>query len=123
MRTFTVVCPFCEYTYPLPENTDRVHQCQCGAVYKLALTSDMEDTVDELVKSFMRRGESLGSTSESAPLYHLVIYEDVQQLMKMKREYEAVKFLRPMQSFDLNQPREIGMVWLGSYRVKRLMAL
>jgi len=120
MRTFNVVCPFCEYIYPLPENTDRVHKCRCGAVYKLALTSDMEDSVDELVKSFLRPGESFGGASERDALYHLVIYEDVEHLMKMKREYEAVKYFRPIQSFYLNQPREIGMVWLGSYQGKHL---
>ena len=119
-RTFNVVCPFCEYIYPLPDNMDKIHKCRCGAAYKLALTSDMQEAVDELVKSFLKGGESLDGTSERNVLYHLVIYEDVQNLMRMKREYETVKYFRPIQSFDLNHPREIGMVWLGTYQGKHL---
>jgi hypothetical protein len=49
-------------------------------------------------------------------LYHVVIYEDIQNLMRMKMEYEAEKYIRPIQSFDQDYFQKVGLVWLGNYK-------
>jgi hypothetical protein len=115
-RSFNVVCPFCEDTYPFPDNIDKIYRCTCGAVYKITWRSDMEDTVSQLVKFFLKDGGSLESKLENNILCHAVVYEDIQDLIKMKMEYEAVKFMRQVQSFDQNYPQKIGLVWLGNYK-------
>ena len=116
MRSFNIVCPFCEDIYPFPNNIDKIYRCQCGAVYKIALRSDMEDAVDGLVKFFMKEGDSLQIRSENNILCHVVIYEDIQNLIRMKMEYEAVKYIRQIQSFDQNYPQKVGLVWLGNHK-------
>ena len=120
MRSFNIVCPFCEDIYPFPDDLDKIYRCQCGAVYKIAWRSDMEDAVNQLVRFFLKGGDTLRSGSEDNVLCHAVIYEDIQNLIRMKMEYEAVKYIRPVQSFDQNYPQKVGLVWLGNYRGKNL---
>jgi len=76
----------------------------------------MEDAVDKLVKFFMKDGDSLKIRSEYNILCDVVVYEDIQNLIKMKMEYEAVKYIRQIQSFDQNYPQKVGLVWLGNYK-------
>ena len=116
LRSFNIVCPFCEDIYPFPNNIDKIYRCQCGAVYKIALRSDMEDAVDKLVRFFTKDGNSLEIRSENNILCHVVIYEDIQNLIRMKMEYEAVKYIRQIQSFDQNYPQKVGLVWLGNHK-------
>jgi hypothetical protein len=49
-----------------------------------------------------------------------VIYEDIQNLIRMKMEYEAVKYIRPVESFDQDYPQKVGLVWLGNYKGRNL---
>lgn len=116
LRSFNVVCPFCQDLYPLPDDTDKIYRCRCGAVYKITWRSDMEDAVGQLTRFFLRDRDSSKSRSEDDRLYHVVIYEDIQNLMKMKTEYEADKYIRLIQSFDQNYYQKVGLVWLGNYR-------
>ncbi|MEE8300176.1 MAG: hypothetical protein V3R28_02590 [Desulfatiglandales bacterium] len=120
VRSFNVVCPFCEDMYPVPDNIDEIHRCQCGAVYKIAWRSDMEGAVDELMRSFLEGGDPPKNRSENNILCHAVVYEDIQNLMRMKMEYEAVKYIRQIQSFDQNYPQKVGLVWLGNYEGRHL---
>ena len=120
MRSFNVVCPFCEDIYPLPDNIDNIYRCRCGAVYKIAWRSDMEDAVDQLVKLFLKDEDPLESKSENNLLCHAVIYEDIQNLVRMKMEYEAVKYIRQTQSFYQDYPQKVGLVWLGNYKGKNI---
>ena len=76
----------------------------------------MEDTVDQLTNFFLKDGDSLKNRSENNILCHAVVYEDIQDLMRMKTEYEAVKYIRRIQSFDQNYPQKVGLVWLGNYK-------
>ncbi len=76
----------------------------------------MEDAVGQLTRFFLRDRDSSKSRSEDDRLYHVVIYEDIQNLMKMKTEYEADKYIRLIQSFDQNYYQKVGLVWLGNYR-------
>jgi len=101
--------------YPFPDNIDEIHRCQCGAVYKIAWRSDMEGAVNELMKSFLEGGDPSKDRSENNILCQAVVYEDIQNLMRMKMEYEAVKYIRQIQSFDQNYPQKVGLVWLGNY--------
>jgi hypothetical protein len=118
LKSFKIVCPFCEKFYPFPENFDEVYRCQCGAVYKIAWQFDMEDTMNQLTNFFLKGSESLQNRSEDNILYHAVVYEDIQDLIKMKTEYEAVKYIRRSQSFDQNDPQQVGIIWLGNYKLK-----
>ncbi len=72
--------------------------------------------MDKLVKFFMKDGDSLKIRSEYNILCDVVVYEDIQNLIKMKMEYEAVKYIRQIQSFDQNYPQKVGLVWLGNYK-------
>jgi hypothetical protein len=78
----------------------------------------MEEAVDQLAKFFLKDGNSLESKPENNILCHAVIYEDIQNLVRMKMEYEAVKFIRQAQSFDQDYPQKVGLVWLGNYKGK-----
>ncbi|MBC8461495.1 MAG: hypothetical protein H8D67_26270 [Deltaproteobacteria bacterium] len=118
LRSFNVVCPFCEDIYPFPEDIEKIYRCRCGAVYKIAWRYDMEDTVDQLAKFFLKDEGSLEGKSGNNILCHAVVYEDIQNLIKMKMEYDAVKYIRQIQSFDQNYPQKVGLVWLGNYKGK-----
>jgi negative regulator of genetic competence, sporulation and motility len=76
----------------------------------------MEDAVSQLTKSFLKERDASKSRSEDDALYHVVIYEDIQNLMKMKTEYEAEKYIRLIQSFDQNYYQKVGLVWLGNLK-------
>jgi len=78
----------------------------------------MEDAVDQLVRFFLKDENSLKGKPENNVLCHAVIYEDIQNLIRMKMEYEAFKYLRRIQSFDQNYPQKVGLVWLGNYQGK-----
>ena len=116
VRSFHVICPFCDGAYPFPDDLDEVYKCQCGAVYKIAWRSDIEGAVDQLIKFFMKDRKTLEAASESNVLCNAVVYEDIENLIIMKREYEASKYFRRSQSFDQNYPQKIGLIWLGSYK-------
>lgn len=118
LRSFNVVCPFCEDLYPFPEDIEKIYRCRCGAVYKIAWRYDMEDTVDQLARFFLKDEHFLEGQSENNILCHAVVYEDIQNLIKMKMEYDAVKYIRQIQSFDQNYPQKVGLVWLGNYKGK-----
>jgi len=80
----------------------------------------MEGTMNQLAHFFLRDGDSLKNRSENNILYHTVVYEDIQDLIRMKTEYEAVKYIRRIQSFDQNYPQKVGLVWLGNYMAKEI---
>ena len=120
LRSFKIICPFCEDFYPFPDSFDEIYRCRCGAVYKITWQSDMEDTVDQLTTFFLKDGDSLRKKPEDNILCHAVVYEDIQDLINMKIEYEAVKYIRRIQSFDRNYPQKVGLVWLGNYKGKHL---
>ena len=75
----------------------------------------MEDAVNQLTRFVLKDRDSIKSKSEDDVLYHVVIYEDIQNLMRMKMEYEAEKYIRPIQSFDQDYFQKVGLVWLGNY--------
>ena len=116
MKSFKIVCPFCERFYPFPEDFDEIYRCQCGAVYKVTWQFDMEDTMDELTHFLFTEEDFSGNVSEHNVLRHAVVYEDIQDFIKMKTEYEATKYIRKIQSFDEDYPQKVGLVWLGSYK-------
>lgn len=118
LRSFNVVCPFCEDIYPFPEDIEKIYRCRCGAVYKIAWRYDMEDTVDQLARFFLKDEDPLESKLGNNILCHAVVYEDIQNLIKMKMEYDAVKYIRQIQSFDQDYPQKVGLVWLGNYKGK-----
>jgi hypothetical protein len=120
LKSFTIVCPFCENFYPFPENSDEMYRCQCGAVYKMTWQFDMEDTMNQLTDFFLKDGDSLTNREENNILCHAVVYEDIQDLLRMKTEYEAVKYIRRIQSFDQDYPQKVGLVWLGNYTMEHL---
>ncbi len=76
----------------------------------------MENAVNQLTRFFLKDRDSMKSKSEDDALYHVVIYEDIQDLMRMKMEYEAEKYIRPIQSFDQDYFQKVGLVWLGNYK-------
>ena len=76
----------------------------------------MEDTVNQLAKFFLKDGDFLDGESGNNILCHAVVYEDIQNLIKMKMEYDAVKYIRQIQSFDQDYPQKVGLVWLGNYK-------
>jgi hypothetical protein len=78
----------------------------------------MEDAVDRLAKDFLKDEGIAGARPEDDILCHVVVYEDIQDLIKMKMEYEAVKYIRPVQSFEQDYPSHIGLVWMGNYQAK-----
>ena len=116
MRSFKVVCPFCEDFYPFPENFDKIYKCRCGAIYTITWQSDIEDTMNQLTHFFLKDEASLLNKEENNVLFQAVVYEDIQDLINMKMEYEAVKYIRRVQSFYQNYPQKVGLIWLGNYK-------
>ena len=114
MRSFTLVCPFCEDFYPFPENIEEVYRCRCGALFKIAWRSDMEEAVNQLATSFLQDEGKLMDTSGDNLSCQAVVYEDIENIMRMKREYEAHKLLRTFQGFDQDYLQKLVLVWLGS---------
>ncbi len=80
----------------------------------------MEGAVNELMRSFLEGDDPSKDRSENNILCHAVVYDDIQNLMRMKMEYEAVKYIRQIQSFDQNYPQKVGLVWLGNYEGRHL---
>ena len=80
----------------------------------------MEDTLNHLTHFFLKDGDSLRNRVEDNILCHAVVYEDVQDLIRMKTEYEAVKYIRRTQSFDQNFSQKVGLIWLGNYKIEHL---
>jgi hypothetical protein len=76
----------------------------------------MDHSVNQLAKSFMKDEGNLQDTSGGTILCQAVVYEDIQSLIRMKREYEAHKLLRLFQSFDQDYPQKLVLVWLGGER-------
>ena len=123
LRSFNVVCPFCKEFHAFPNTIDEVYQCACGSVYQIAWRSDMEDALDYLAQCFANDGESMGENAGNDVLCYAFVYEDIQNLIKMKMEYEEVTFMRPIQSFDRNYPQKIGLIRLGNYGENRSQGL
>ena len=82
----------------------------------IAWRSAMEEAVDQLATSFLKEEDALGGTSGDTIACQSVVYEDIENIMRMKREYEAHKLLRPFQGFDQDYPQNLVLVWLGSDR-------
>ena len=114
LRSFTLVCPFCKDFYPFPENIEEVYRCRCGALFTIAQRSDMEEAVNQLATSFLQDEGKLMDTSGDNLLCQAVVYEDIENIMRMKREYEAHKLLRAFQGFDQDYLQKLVLVWLGS---------
>ena len=114
LRSFTLVCPFCEDLYPFPENIEEVYRCRCGALFKIAWRSDMEEAVNQLATSFLKDEGNLKGASRDNVLCQAVVYEDIENIMRMKREYEAHNLLRLFQGFDQDYLQNLVLVWLGS---------
>ncbi len=114
LRSFTLVCPFCEDFYPFPENIEEVYRCRCGALFKIAWRSDMEDAVNQLAASFLNDEGNLKGASGDNVLCQAVVYEDLENIMRMKRDYEAHRLLRSFQGFDQDYLQKLVLVWLGS---------
>ena len=117
-RSFNLVCPFCEDIYPFPDDIEKIYGCHCGAVYKIALRHDMDDAVDQLAREYLKEGDIVRGKRENDILCHVVVYENIQNFLRMKMEYEAVKYIRPVQSFEQDCPNQLGLVWLGNYKGK-----
>ena len=113
------MCPFCEDFYPFPDNFDEIHKCRCGAVYTITWQYDIEDTMNQLAHFFLKNEEPLLNREENNLLFQAVVYEDIQDLISMKIEYEAFKYMRRVQSFDQNYPQKVGLIWLGNYQAKQ----
>jgi hypothetical protein len=113
LRSFALVCPFCEDSYPFPEDIGEVYRCRCGALFKIAWRSDMEDTVSQLASSFLQDGVEEKNTLGDALLCQAVVYQDIENIMRMKREYEEHKLLRSFQGFDRDYLQKLVLVWLG----------
>jgi len=48
-----------------------------------------------------------------ATLCQAVVYQDIENIMSMKREYEKHKLLRSFQGFDRDYLQKLVLVWLG----------
>jgi len=114
LRSFTLVCPFCKNFFPFPENIEEVYRCRCGALFMISWRSDMEEAVNELATSFLEDEGNLRHASGDNLLCQAVIYEDIENIMRMKREYEAHKLFRAFQGFDQDYLQKLVLVWLGS---------
>jgi hypothetical protein len=82
----------------------------------IAWRSDMAEAVNELATSFLRDEDNLKDVSGENILCQAVVYEDIENIMRIKREYEARKLLRSFQGFDHDYLRKLVLVWLGSER-------
>ena len=82
----------------------------------IAWRSAMEEAVNQLATSFIKDEGTLSGTSRDTISCQAVVYEDIENIMRMKREYEAHTLLRPFQGFDQDYPQNLVLVWLGSER-------
>ncbi|MFW6147253.1 MAG: hypothetical protein ACOC6B_02565 [Thermodesulfobacteriota bacterium] len=114
-RSFTVVCPFCDDFYPFPEHIEEVYRCRrCGAVFTIAWRSEMEEAVNQLATSFIQDDSDSKQTPGDDSLYQAVVYEDIENILRMKRDYETHTLFRSFQGFDQDYLEKLVLVWLGN---------
>jgi len=114
LRSFTLICPFCKDFFPFPETIEEVYRCRCGALFMISWRSDMEEAVNELATSFLEDEGNLRHASGDNLLHQAVVYQDIENIMRMKREYEAQKLFRAFQGFDQDYLQKLVLVWLGN---------
>jgi len=114
LRSFTLVCPFCQDFYPFPEHIEEIYRCRCGALFTIARRSDMEEAVNQLATSFLQDEGHRKYAPGDDILHQAVVYEDIENILRIKREYEAHKLLRSFQGFDQDYFQKLVLVWLGS---------
>jgi hypothetical protein len=85
-------------------------------VFMIAWRSAMEEAVNQLATSLLKDEGTLKDASGDTISCQSVVYEDIENIVRMKREYEADKLLRPFQGFDQDYPQNLVLVWLGSER-------
>jgi len=76
--------------------------------------SDMEETVNELAASFLEDEDEGRQASRGNSLSQAVVCEDIENIMSIKREYEAHQLFRAFQGFDQDYLQKLVLVWLGS---------
>ncbi len=74
----------------------------------------MEEAVNELATSFLEDEGNLRHASGDNLLHQAVVYQDIENIMRMKREYEAQKLFRAFQGFDQDYLQKLVLVWLGN---------
>jgi len=73
----------------------------------------MEYTVNQLASSFLQDGGEEKDAFGDTILCQAVVYQDIETIMRMKREYEEHKLLRSFQGFDRDYLQKLVLVWLG----------
>jgi hypothetical protein len=94
---------------------EEVYRCRrCGAVCTIAWRSEMEEAVDQLATSFLQDDSEAKHTSDEAGFCQAVVYEDIETIMRMKRDYETHTLFRSFQGFDRDYLQKLVLVWVGS---------
>ena len=58
-----IVCPFCQEGHAIPVDFDSIHQCNCGACFKVCGNETLETGVGDIANTLWSTAESSGSAS------------------------------------------------------------
>lgn len=74
----------------------------------------MEEAVNQLATSFIQDDSDSKQTPGDDSLYQAVVYEDIENILRMKRDYETHTLFRSFQGFDQDYLEKLVLVWLGN---------
>ena len=107
-----IVCPFCQIGHPIPTDFDSIHQCHCGACYKVCGIDTLESGVGDIANSLWSEDELNFIRTIPIDFCKIVVEKDFDRLLNLR---EACEFsgIERFCKFDFNN--SLSLVW-----VKRL---
>ena len=120
IKPFKIVCPFCENISPFRDNSEEIYRCQCGSIYKITPQSDIEFAVNQLALFFLEDEILSNENPDDSMPSNTFIFENIQDLISIKKQYEEDKCIRKALSFEQNYPQKIGIIWLGNINENNL---
>jgi hypothetical protein len=112
LQTHVIVCPFCEYGHPVPNDFDSIHKCSCGACYKVCGNHALESGVGDIAEELWTEEELSFVRSIPVDFCNVVVEKDFDRLLDLKHSFDPNGIER-FCKYDVNT--HLSLVW-----VKRL---
>ena len=107
-----IVCPFCQDGHPIPVDFDSIHQCRCGACFKVCGNGTLETGVGDIANTLWNEDELNYIRSIPVDFCKVIIEKDFDRLLTL-RESSEYSGIERFCKFDVND--HLSLVW-----VKRL---
>jgi hypothetical protein len=112
LQTHIIVCPFCEYGHPVPNDFDSIHRCSCGACYKICGNHALDRGVGDIAEELWTEEELNFVRSIPVDFCNVVVEKDFERLLDLKLSFDPNGIER-FCKYDVNT--HLSLVW-----VKRL---